>query len=118
MPRTAAPPRWPASLEPGTHAPSASLPAYPHCRPPREFARVAARSPAGGAFNAAASVVLSGTGDPRVARNPSGHGFGQKIMPVTGRGFLNVQFFLLTGLGLGWVNPAGLDPLPSLSLLM
>ena len=35
-------------------------------------------------------------------------------MPVTGRGFLNVQFFLLTGLGLGWVNPAGLDPLPAL----
>jgi len=71
------------------HAPLREL-----ARPPgRMLARLAARSPAGGACNAAASVVLSGTGDPRIARNPSGHGFGQKIMLVTGRGFLNRQIF-------------------------
>ena len=65
----------------------------------RAFLGRARASPSGSAqlanysVNAAASVVLSGTGDPRVARNPSGHGFGQKIMPVTGRGFLNGVIF-------------------------
>jgi len=40
-----------------------------------------------------AAQVLSGMGDPRVAQNLSGHGFGRKIIPVTGCEFFNGQIF-------------------------
>jgi hypothetical protein len=32
---------------------------------------------------------LTGMGDPRVARDPSGHEFGHEIVPVAGHGFLS-----------------------------
>jgi len=38
---------------------------------------------------AVVNLPLSGTGDPRVARDPRGHGFGQKFVPVTGHGFFS-----------------------------
>jgi hypothetical protein len=48
-------------------------------------------------------------------RYPDGYGFGQNLKPVMGTGFL-MGIDIFHGYGFGRQNPAGLYPLPSLSM--
>ena len=58
-------------------------------------------------------LLLSGTGNPRVQKNPHGYGYGHEIIPATGMGFL-------TGTILSWrvriwvSDTQRILPLPSL----
>jgi hypothetical protein len=47
-------------------------------------------------------------------RHPRGDGYGEKTIPVDGYGFTRGYRFAFVGVGLGWVNPVGLYPLPPL----
>jgi hypothetical protein len=52
-------------------------------------------------------ILLIGTGDPLMPANPLGMGLGQILDPSR-------VVVLFAGMGLGWQNPAGFNPLPSL----
>jgi hypothetical protein len=55
-------------------------------------------------------LMLVGMGNPLGTRNPYGHEFGQKFIPVMGMGFLAGVFFL-RGYEFGQVVPSGFLPI-------
>jgi hypothetical protein len=48
--------------------------------------------------------------------HPRGDGYGEEPIPMDGSGFTRGYGFAFVGVGLGWVNPVGLYPLPGLCL--
>jgi hypothetical protein len=51
-----------------------------------------------------------GMGTPMGTRDPNGHGFGHKMKPVMGHGFLVGRFYVRRH-GFGWAKPSGFVPI-------
>jgi hypothetical protein len=55
-------------------------------------------------------VSVVGHGRPVGNPRPGGHGFGQKTVPVTGRGFFLTGGSYVNGHGFGQAKPSGFTP--------